>query len=300
MTTARKYFSSAEYLRHRAAIERDVERALAGWDADGWAIVGQPDRLRVAVFVGRKLAAPHKQHRIGTIPLGRDRLKVAVLATHAGAADAIFTQGSAPLPPGAGTDYLAPGAPVLADQERIGIAGTLRVRGVPHVVTCGHAFPTHEGTLTTLDGTTEVATMTANLRLRAGRLDAAVLAITDDGLELFRAGATASSWCNEIRAPAPGDNQREATFWPTWADGRAPFIEEVSSFSSCVPRALGCGAILLPRCTSPGDSGSSLQLGGAYYGLASRRDGNFSAFTPLGAVKAALERTGASVTVWRP
>lgn len=294
--TARRYLARIDARSHRA-LDASLRPLIAAWGADGWAIVGRPPRLRIAVLVPRKLPAPPTPAGVVPLPraLGGGVLKVAVLATHRDDAEPERT--AAPLDAGAGTDYLAPGAPIGGDNERIGIGAVIAIDGAAHIVTCGHAFEAGATTITTLAGE-DVGELRASYF--ASGLDAAVFEPNARGLELLADGTDAPTWCDGFRAPDAADNGRAATFWPTWRDGGAPFLEDVVAYSSCAPATAGCGSVLLPRCTAPGDSGSLLQLDGRYYAIASHRFGNNSFFTPIAAIKKRIEASGSQVTPWRP
>src|SRR6185436_499536 len=201
------------------------------------------------------------------------------------------------LAPEAGTDFLAPGSPVLGDGERIGIAAIVEDGTAVYIITCGHPFGSPGSSLTTLDGT-EIGELSTNLFDGRDGSDASLFAVNDRGLDLLADGGHTGSWCKRIHDPDATDNGQSATFWPTWSDNDPPFAAEVRAFSSCVPATSSCGAIMLDRCTSPGDSGSSLQFAGAYYGIASRRSGNYSFFTPLAEVKQRLARLGTNIIPW--
>lgn len=288
--------------RDHAALEPVLRHAIERWRADGWAIVGHPPRLRVAVLVPRKLPRPASPATTIALPasLGGGELKVAILATHR-FTEPSTTSGPEPLAPGAGNDFLAPGAPVRGDGQRVGIGAVVSIDSRPCIITCGHAFSSSGSTLTTRDGATEIATLRTNLFTTAAPLDAAVFDATDDGVELLEGAPDASSWSASFHEPAPADNGSEATFWPTSSDGAVPFVSDVQAFSSCMPASIGCGYVMLDGCTSDGDSGSTLQLAGAYYGLASRRNGNFSFFTPLSEVRRRVEDIiGTQILPWRP
>lgn len=286
--------------RAHATLERALRPAIARWHAEGWAFVGVPPRMRIAVLVARKLAAPVAPATTIELPasLGSGRLKVAVLALHRDARPETATAGA--MPTGAGTDYLAPGVPIGCDNERVGLAAVLALDRKPHLITCGHAIGSADSTLTTGDGATEIGRLHRNLFSSGDNLDAAVFTPTSDGLALLQAGASAPTWCASIHEPVAGDNGKAATFWPTWADSQSPFVEDVMAFSSSIPGGVGVGYVMLPCCTARGDSGSLLQIDNSYYGLASRRDGNYSFFTPISRIKRKLEDSGAKVTPWRP
>jgi len=283
----------------QAALEREMRRAIVEWDAEGFAFVGRPPRMRLTVMVRKKLSAPRRP--VGTIRLPRSLggidLKVAVRALHRDGGRALAQRSAVPV--GGGISYLAPGVPVLCDGARIGIGCVLTVDDRLYIVTCGHTASSSSSTLTTLDGRTDIATLATNYFLASEKLDAAIYVVSGDGESLLERGAAAATWCDDIHDPEPTDNDTPATFWPTWRDGAESFVEAVESYSACVPAGTGCGYVMLTRCTTLGDSGSSLQIDGAYYALASQRDGNSSFFTPLAAVVARLE-TGASVAPWRP
>ncbi len=298
----RRYLADVPRRAH-AELDTCMRAAIKSWDAEGWAIIGTPPRLRVAVLVARKLARPRKP--VAKIPLPRSLggglLKPAVIALHRDVRVDGPTSGdtSSPLPPGGGIDYLAPGVPVGWNGERIGIGAVIEIGSTPHVITCGHV-PTSETVLTTADDDTEIGTLKTNYFRAADRLDAAVFRLNADGISLLRRGTTASSWCSSIRVPRAADNHEEATFWPTFAAQQSPFVEDVLSYAACVPGGVGCGYVMLTCCTHPGDSGSSLQLASSYYGLASLRDGNNSFFTPISEVRRRLEDEGNTVGIWRP
>lgn len=287
--------------RQHSSLDRLLRQAIKNWDAEGWAFVGTPPRVRVAVLVAKKLASPRNPADTIALPdsLGGGELKVSVLALHRDARPITSTAGSA-LPAGAGTSYLAPGVPIGCDNERVGLGAVFRINGAPHIVTCAHALSSSQSTLTTCDGSTEIGTLRDDFLSSGGGLDAAVFTVTTDGLALLDAGKTVTTWCDSFHEPAAGDNGHEVTFWPTWTDSQSSFVEDILSFSSSVPGGVGDGYVMLPCCTALGDSGSLLQLGSAYYGLASQRDGNYSFFTPLSLVKRRLQQAGANVTTWRP
>jgi hypothetical protein len=252
--------------------------------------------------VPRKLARPASPATTIVLParLGGGELKVAIIATHR-FAELSTTSGPQPLAPGAGIEFLAPGAPIRGDGSRVGIGAVVSIDSQPCIVTCGHAFSSSGSTLTTLDGATDIATLRTNLFTTTAPLDAAVFDATDDGVQLLEAAPDASSWSASFHEPAAADNGSEATFWPTSNDGAAPFVSDVRAFSSCVPASIGCGYVMLDGCTTNGDSGSTLQLAGAYYGLGSRRNGNFSFFTPLSEVRRRVEDiVGTQILPWRP
>lgn len=290
--------------RDHADLEASLRKAIVSWGAEGWALVGRPPHMRVAILVARKLANPLVPATTVRLPprLGGGDLKVAIHAlhrrAHAGAHPRTNGDGAA-LPGGAGTAYLAPGAPILWDDSQIGIGAVFSIGNKPFVITCGHV-DTDETSLTTTDGQTEIATLDRNFFRQPDRLDAAVFAVTSDGVALFKKGFAAPTWCSTFHTPQASDNGEEVTFWPTAQSAEPPFVEDVVSYSACVPSGVGCGYVMLTRCTSPGDSGSLLQLGTSYYALASQRDGNNSFFTPLVAVKNRLESAGKVVGTWRP
>jgi hypothetical protein len=286
--------------RDRVALEGIVEPELPRWGAEGWAFIGRPPRLRVAILVIKKLAETDTP--VDSIPLpkslGGGRLKPAVRALHR--YDAAYTSGEASaLQAGAGVDYLAPGVPIACNGDRIGLGAVLAIGHQPHIVTCGHAIGSN-GTLTTADGDTEIASLRINCFVLADRLDAAVFAVNEVGRTLLHRGSLAPSWCTTVHDPVPTDHDAKVTFWPTWKDHQPAFVEEVLSFASCIPSGIGCNYVMLTRCTNPGDSGSSLQIGASYYALASRRDGNLSFFTPIAAVINRLRTGGVDVTPWSP
>ncbi len=297
-TKLRKFLPSLDATEHRRLHDLLRER-FAEWNAVGWAITGDPSQLRVTVLVDKKVAEPRVPARSIELPLsfGGGRLKLAVQALHreSGGAD----HASETMPAGAGVDYLAPGAPISCDGERIGIGAVIAIGNTPHIVTCGHAVGSAD-TLTTSDGNTEIATLKDNFFPIGDRLDAAVFTVNDDGLDLLHQGSLAPSWCTSFHAPADTDNDTDVTFWPTAADQQPSFVEKVMSFSACIPSSIGCGYVMLTRCTSPGDSGSSLQIGSSYYALASRRDGNNSFFTPITTIVDRLKSPGVQVTPWSP
>lgn len=284
----KRFLAKIEPNEHRA-LEARLRELVAVWGADGWAIIGKPGRLRIAILVPRKLAQPSAAIREVKLPrsLGGGVLKPAVIATHNRAWDE-HTAGV--LPPGAGTTYLAPGSPIVGNNQRIGIGAVVSVAASVCIVTCGH---TGGNALSTLDGT-EVATLRSNY-LPAG-LDAAVYEVNDVGLTLLRAGRSADTWATRIHDPDANDNGRPSTFWPTWQANRSSFVEDVSSYATCLPGRAVCNSILLPRCTTGGDSGSTLQLDGDYYGLASFVYGNYSFFTSIASVK----QRAPSMQPWRP
>jgi hypothetical protein len=299
-TRPRRYIPSPT-AKQRDEIERVLRQRIAKWNALGWAFVGEASRLRIAVLVDKKLANPPQ--RASTFPLPRSmgggELKVAVMALHREKGDG-YTAGGATLPPGAGIDYLAPGAQLGCDNEVVGLGAVLSIDGDVHIVTCGHAISSAKPTLTTADRSTVIAELIEDYYGSNNRLDAAVFAATDEGIELLEEGKLAPTWCDGIHVPVPDDHGEEATFWPTWGAGKSSFVENVTTFSACVPNGVGCGYVALQRCTFDGDSGSSLQLAGRYYALASQRDGNLSFFTPIDAVKRRLGANGATVRTWRP
>ena len=92
---------------HHVALEAALRAAVVAWDADGWAIVGRPPHLRIAVLVRRKLDRPPHPATVIDLPaaLGGGALDVEVLATH-------DVPEQAGLLPGAGRTFLAPGAPI--------------------------------------------------------------------------------------------------------------------------------------------------------------------------------------------
>jgi hypothetical protein len=285
--------------RHHAMLERSLRRAIKVWDAEGWAFIGSPPRLRIAVLVRERLERP--PHPVTTIALPRSlgggRLKIAVIALNRESETRDLGQA---VPPGGGISYLAPGVPISCDDARIGIGAVVAVDDQPHIVTCGHAISSDEATLTTVDGETEIAALRANFFAAGDRLDAAVFTVNPDGLALLRQGAAAPTWCDGFHEPTASDNNRDATFWPTWANAQDSFDRAVVAFSACVPAGVGCGYVMLARCTNPGDSGSTLQIDNQYLALASQRDGEHSFFTPLSAVVNKLRASGASVAPWRP
>lgn len=275
-----------------------MRKAIKEWGAEGWALIGKPPHVRVVVLVAKKLASPKAHASTITLPksLGGRALKVAVRALHRD--ESSSTTSGSTLPSG-GAQYLAPGAPISCDGDRIGIGAVVAIGGSPHIVTCGHAVGSGD-TLATSDGDTEIATLRNNFFTSGDRLDAAVFKVNSDGLDLLRQGASAPTWASTIHAPDAVDNESEVTFWPTWADHKSSFVEDVLSFSACIPDGVGCGYVMLTRCTNLGDSGSTLQIDGSYYALASQRDGNNSFFTPISSVVSRLRSSGATAVPWRP
>lgn len=312
-TRLRKFLRSVDAADY--AVLHDLLRSsLQDWRAEGWALTGRPPQLRLTIIVRKKVREPRRRAHSIELPrsLGGGRLKLAVHAMHRERAvrpglalDAGDRAGvnlpaveSAAMPSGAGTDYLAPGAPVACDGARIGIGAVVSISGTPHIVTCGHAVDAD--TLTTVDGGTEIATLRNNFSVTGDRLDAAVFTVSADGLSLLEQGSLAPSWCTTFHTPADADNDTDVTFWPTAGDHQPSFVEKVISYSACIPSSIGCGYVMLTRCTSPGDSGSSLQIGNSYYALASRRDGNNSFFTPIRTIVDRLQSGGAQVSPWSP
>lgn len=275
--------------KSQRVLEARLRTQVAVWGADGWAIIGKPGRLRIAILVARKLSQPSAPIRELELPksMGGGVLKPAVIATHHRAWDEHTT---GVLPPGAGTTFLAPGSPIVGNNQRIGIGAVVSIANSICIVTCGHVGG---NTLSTFDGT-DVATLRANY-LPSG-LDAAVYTVNADGLDLLHAGRSVETWAASFHIPDASDNGQPATFWPTWQANRSSFVEDVSSYASCLPGRAVCNSILLPRCTTAGDSGSTLQLDDGYYGLASFVYGNYSYFTPIAAVKQRLP----SMQPWRP
>jgi hypothetical protein len=298
-TKLRKYIPSLDASQHRALHDLLRDR-IKEWNAEGWAITGHPPQLRVTVLVDKKLAEPPVPAHSIQLPrsLGGGLLKLAIHALHRQSGDPNETSGT--MPAGAGVDYLAPGSPINCDGERIGIGAVIAIGNTPHIVTCGHAVGSADK-LTTTDGNTEIATLRNNFFPIGDRLDAAVFTVdTSDGLDLLHQGSLAPSWCASFQPPCINDHDADVTFWPTAADNQPSFVEKVMSCSACIPSSIGCGYVMLARCTKPGDSGSSLQLGSSYYALASRRDGNNSFFTPITTIVDRLTSSGLQVTPWSP
>lgn len=290
---AYRYFAASDYRRHRVVIERALQARLGDWQASGWAIVGRGARLRIAVVVPRVLPAP--PCAVDAIEVRGRWLKPSVLGER-GLDDALRSRDfEATARPGA--DFLAPGVPLAAGDERIGVAAVVVVGGAPQLLTCGHALGS-SGAVHTIDQRIEVATVSTNLFRTADRLDAALCELTDDGRALLEAGADARSWCKSIHRPDAADHGRDARFWPTHSDDARAFVKPVLSFSSCIPPDQ-CGRIVLAQCTRDGDSGSSLQLDGGYYGIASERRGDLSLFTSVAAVAARLAAGGIVLKPWR-
>jgi len=279
-----------------SGLESAISTAAKDWDCDGWAVVGVPPRLRVAVLVAHRVAVPRAPTFVLELPsaLGGGEIEASELATNR-----TLDVEQAFLHAGAGVNFLAPGAPLLADDVRVGLGAVFAIDGVVHLVTCGHPFGADSATLTALDGT-EIATLRLNLFDGADGSDAAIFEVLDDGVAMLQAGAGEESWATGIHEPEPTDNGLDALFFPTRSDTAKPFLSPVRAFSSRPPESTRAGAIMLDRCTAPGDSGSSLLFGGEYYGIASRRSGNFSFFTPVAAVKRAAEQQLGTVTLWSP
>jgi hypothetical protein len=189
---------------------------------------------------------------------------------------------SSALPVGAGSSYLAPGVPIACDGQRIGLGAVLSDGGDPVIITCGHAVTS--SSLTRFDDEDdEIGTLLEDFFHSNDRLDAAAFTVTPRGLELLQAGSAAETWCTAIHDPVDGDRDVEVIFYPTYDD----YIDPIRS-SVDIPGTVDGGLIMLPRITTLSDSGSTLQLGGQYYGLASQRTPGNSYFTPIAAVRARL------------
>jgi len=212
------------------------------------------------------------------------------------------------------TAPLAPGAPITVGdaRRRAGIAAVVVMGGRPHLITCGHVFEGGSGpgaargdasVFTTEIGGPAIATLTRSYLDDAPRLDAAVCELLPDGVVLLEASKHAQTWFTDCRAPAEGDTDELAVFWPTHDDAGAPFAMKPTSLDASTqvlfPGGPHAGFIKLPFTAQEGDSGSVLAMGGAYYALCSGQVGT-TYFTPIASILRRLKREHGDVELWHP
>lgn len=207
------------------------------------------------------------------------------------------------------TRPVAPGAPILAGPagaaRRGGIAAVLVLDGRLHLLTCGHLFTGGVTAVTCREPSGDIAIMQRNYLDGPEPADAAVCALTDEGIRLLAASIDAPTWMRGFCEPVPALVGWEADFWPTHLQGAVPRTMSVracaASTSVLFPSGPEDGFIEVEGGVIPGDSGSLLAVDNLYLALCSGHvQGAWSYFTPIAT---ALDRVCAEhedVALWHP